>query len=287
MSLADMLSSKLDAMRADAPDVPPRPSPPPGYAYYMSSSFQPSEELESAQEELERLQDRLDEARYDRLSGRSYIDYLQRQVRDQQRVAELRETGEREEHEKRYASYLEARDAHDRSLRLWRVEAEKAQKIHRSLTMRSSFVERIRRDINRAFRSGAGVSTKHVYWRLLPPAKLSREELRRYYDGLQARNPRTEYDWERVEKALELGPNQRYEEIGGVEGYIVFTFPYTSSVLLECPKVGNAIYVIHSDWERWSRMSKPELIADTSGEVIRIPHQGDWFGKVKRELEIQ
>ena len=85
---------------------------------------------------------------------------------------------------------------------------------------------------------------------------------------------------------MDLGPEQLLEEIRGVEGYIVFTFPHTSSVLLGCPKVGNAIYVIHSNWERWSKMSKQELMADDSGEVVRIPHRGDWYNRVKRELGV-
>src|SRR5215207_7561496 len=47
---------------------------------------------------------------------------------------------------------------------------------------------------------------------------------------------------------------------------------------------GNAIYVIHHDWEHWSKMSKQELMNDQSGAVVRIPHQGDWYARVKREL---
>jgi len=42
-----------------------------------------------------------------------------------------------------------------------------------------------------------------------------------------------------------------------------------------------------SDYERWSAMTKQELMADTSGQVVRIPHQGDWFGQLKRELGIK
>ena len=38
------------------------------------------------------------------------------------------------------------------------------------------------------------------------------------------------------------------------------------------------------DGERWSKLSKQELMADESGEVVRIQHRGDWFGQVKKEL---
>ena len=131
------------------------------------------------------------------------------------------------------------------------------------------------------------MATKHLRSRLLPPGELSEDRIRGYYSGLQNKNPGTRYDADRIVKALSLGPDQRYEEIGEVEGYTVFTFPYTSSVLLECPIVGNAIYVIHKDWERWSKMTKQDLMADESGEVVRIVHRPGWFEKVKRELRVE
>jgi hypothetical protein len=48
--------------------------------------------------------------------------------------------------------------------------------------------------------------------------------------------------------------------------------------------VGNAIYVLHKDWERWSRMTKQELMADESREVVRIVHRPGWFERVRQEL---
>jgi len=149
---------------------------------------------------------------------------------------------------------------------------------------RPRIVERVRRKIERAFKPEAAVPTNPVYWRLLPPGELSEDRVRGYYAGLQRSGPGTRYDPDRIVKALSLGPDQRYEEIGGVEGYTVFTFPHTSSVLLECPIIGNAIYVIHKDWERWSKMTKQELMADESGDIVRIVHRPSWFEKVKQEL---
>jgi hypothetical protein len=150
--------------------------------------------------------------------------------------------------------------------------------------LKERIVKRIRREIEREFGPGDGVPTEALRWRLLPPGELSEERVRRYYVGLQNKNRGAQYDPDRIVKALSLDPKQRYEEIGEVEGYTVFMFSYTSSVLLECPIVGNAIYVIHKDWERWSKMSKQELMADESGEVVRIQHRGDWFEQLKKEL---
>ena len=70
-------------------------------------------------------------------------------------------------------------------------------------------------------------------------------------------------------------------------GGLVFEFAHTPKALMECPIYDNAIYVIGSYWEPWSRMTEQELTAYQSGEVKRIPHQGDGFGKGKQELEIR
>ena len=93
------------------------------------------------------------------------------------------------------------------------------------------------------------------------------------------------YERERIDKALSLRPEQYYVGTDEFEGYIILTFPHTSRALLECPVFGNAIYIITSDWKRLSRMTKQELLAHRSHEVTRIIHKGDWFGRVKRELE--
>ncbi len=50
------------------------------------------------------------------------------------------------------------------------------------------------------------------------------------------------------------------------------------------PLVGNVISIISADWERWSRMTKQDLMADQSGAVRKIVHLGDWFGRVQQEL---
>lgn len=288
VELADLLDEKLDAQRAAAPTVPPRP---PAYAGdYMFPWFEPSEQLVSTQNRLERLEYMLDEARDDPSHGASYVRQLQSEVKDLEREVELRETGEREEHEKRYASYRETSDKHARAMRSWRKEAAEVQKIHGLLGRRAEIVRRVRRDIERAFKSEAGVSTQTVQWDLLPQGSSSVETVvRRLYGGMQGRGAGTRYDHERLDKALELDPNRCYVGRDGFDGYAVFTFADTPKALMECPKVGNAIYVIHSDWEHWSKMTKQELMAEAErgGEVTRIPHQGDWYRRVREELGIR
>ena len=76
----------------------------------------------------------------------------------------------------------------------------------------------------------------------------------------------------------------------GFDGYVIFTFAHTEKALMKCAEIDNAAYVIHSGWESWSEQDKQELMAEAeqTGEVTRIPHQGDaWFKRIKEALDIQ
>ena len=68
------------------------------------------------------------------------------------------------------------------------------------------------------------------------------------------------------------------------EGYIVFLFEQRGQAFLECPKVGNALYVMKADeWRFLSMESKSELMRLPA--VRRIPHIGDgWKRKVRQML---
>jgi hypothetical protein len=123
---------------------------------------------------------------------------------------------------------------------------------------REEIAARIRRDIDDAFAPEARPRTRQLPWRLLPPGELFVEGLRRHYDGLQRRNPEIRYGPERLETALSLGPEERYVGAGEFDGYVVFTYPGTERVLLECPVYGNAVYVLGSDWKRLSKQSKAQ-----------------------------
>jgi len=232
------------------------------------------------------MRELLDEAHFDR-SSRRYVEHLESELRPLEREIAERETSEQQEHEKRRREERVAGEEFYGRNRLWRGKVKREREWQEKIALREQIVEKRLREIERRFGPGGSVPTEQVRWRLLPPGELSEGRVREYYARLQSRSPGTKYDPDRIVKALSLGPNQRYEEVGGVEGYTVFTFPHTTSVLLECPVVGNAIYVIHKDWERWSRMSKQELMADESGEVVRIVHRPGWFEKVKRELGIE
>jgi hypothetical protein len=64
-----------------------------------------------------------------------------------------------------------------------------------------------------------------------------------------------------VYKRFALKPSSVYVGIGEFDGYIVLAFRQTRKVVLECPIYGNAIYVIHEDWQRLAKMPKFELLS--------------------------
>ena len=93
------------------------------------------------------------------------------------------------------------------------------------------------------------------------------------------------FDQERLDKILALPRSGLLKGKSGFYGYIVLQFDHTEKVLMECPVYANAIYVLNSGEERLLRMNKQQLIA--SGEAKRIFHTGDWYLRVKLNLEIE
>lgn len=290
-ALADMLDDKILTARAEVPPLPPVPQPPPGYdpdiPSYSRGEFSRSSELSDLEWEVYRQEDRLEDASDDPDVPRWRYDHMQQEVRDLRRRLKAREAEEQESWPARYAAHAKVAPEYRRNVRRRDQEVTEINKRLGILNRQQEFAQRIRRTIESTFAAASGVQARKLQWRLLPPGKVTRPGIHRHFDELRKRRPSMEFDRDRIDKAMDLQPKELHEEIdAGVEGYIVFSFEHTPSVLLECPRVGNAIYVVHRDWELWSRMTKQELMADDSGAVVRIPHRGDWYARVKRELEI-
>lgn len=175
-------------------------------------------------------------------------------------------------------SHEKARAAHqaDRGRR----GAENRERAKR-VRMRGRIAEDLSGRIGRAFGPGGITAAGRLTWALLPPGKRTRGEVLAYYETLRREKPDERYEPERIRRAFSLGTEAWYVGSNEFDGYIVFTFARTNRVLLECPKVGNAIYVLGADWKLLSKMSKGELLAG-SHVVARVLHRGDWFRKVGR-----
>ena len=48
-------------------------------------------------------------------------------------------------------------------------------------------------------------------------------------------------------------------------------------IVFDCPRIGNAIYILHKDWEFVSKHSRRELLSGKLGvDFERIRHSGNW-----------
>jgi hypothetical protein len=126
-------------------------------------------------------------------------------------------------------------------------------------------------------RSGLG-------WRILPPGHTWKEIIR-HYESLQSIR-HEEYDASRLKFTYDLKPDDVYVGVEEFEGYVVFVFQHGQTAVLECPKVGNAIYLMDAaKWKFLSQLSKTELLEDFSNVIERVPHVGFyWRLRLKRVL---
>ena len=122
---------------------------------------------------------------------------------------------------------------------------------------------------------------RRLYWKLLPSGKHPFPKLCEYYNELQSISSGKRYEIERLEKIYSLAPDDIYVGQDEFEGYAVFVFKESNKAVLECPIVGNAIYIIKDNWKSLSQRSKSELLWYHSNSVLRIIHSENWFEKLK------
>ncbi len=145
-----------------------------------------------------------------------------------------------------------------------------------------------RRKVENAFTSRPGPAIRAPITRdfeFVPPGQQTGEHVRAYYREVIRRDRlRGVFSEDRLDKVLAL-PWKTWEKgKAGLYGYILLTFHHTERVLMECPIENNAIYILDSGEDRLVGMTKQQLRA--SGEAKWIIHTGDWYGRLKRELEI-
>lgn len=133
--------------------------------------------------------------------------------------------------------------------------------------------------------SDPAIPLKHVPWTLLEPKPTLWERLESHYSQLRSVR-REEYDVERLRFLYELSPTELYAGRAEFEGYVVFCFAKVGRAVLECPKVGNAIYCMAvDDWKTLSQMSKTELLSYHRSAFSRIIHTDQWRYEVKLWVE--
>jgi hypothetical protein len=123
---------------------------------------------------------------------------------------------------------------------------------------------------------------------LLPPSKDGLREVIERYRRLTRAHPHSlmdvHYDWERLEAIEHLDPIARYVGTKVWKGYVVFEFQHSNGVILECPKTGNATYVLEGNWREMISASKRELRSEFRHHCTRIVHCSDWIRRVKNAV---
>jgi hypothetical protein len=167
----------LEMLRAKAGELPPLPDtlPDPG----SSPSFpprNPSERLQALRTEQRQLEATLQAAQDDPAATKRSLSELRSKVAlSAAEVAALKTQEKREYAKSRDAqlrSYRKAKAAHESSVRR-REEALREQHQDRMRWhRRTQIVERVEKDIRRAFKFGAAWPTRRLPWRLLPPGEL-------------------------------------------------------------------------------------------------------------------
>lgn len=84
------------------------------------------------------------------------------------------------------------------------------------------------------------------------------------------------FDWERLEKVESFRPTARYVGLKLWKGYVAFQFQASNPVVLECPRTGNATYVIKGDWKKLVPATKRELRSEHREQTRRIIHNASW-----------
>lgn len=133
---------------------------------------------------------------------------------------------------------------------------------------------------SRDLENGVSSATK-LSWRLLPNPPTDPSHFRSYLD----RNFGSGYvgglDLERLAFINSLGPSRSAAGRDEFDGYIAFLFDNIALAVLDCPKMGNAIYLLEDHWAALSRLPKRELL---NAGVKRVIHRGEWRERLRHEI---
>jgi hypothetical protein len=118
-----------------------------------------------------------------------------------------------------------------------------------------------------------------------PGTKITRENMLSYYNRPSVRRwLNGDVDNSRVAAAINLDPIKVVTSHKIGRGYVAYVYPWTKAVMVECPVVGNATYILSGTWRSIIGKTKGELRLQYRNQVAIRVHKGDWFERVKAEL---
>ena len=125
------------------------------------------------------------------------------------------------------------------------------------------------------------VPDQSVSWDFLPHGTVEelREAVVKKFGG-SALPQEVEVMIDRLEKVQSLAPEKKLVGASGLQRYIGYQFG-DDFVAFENPRVGNALYLMHGDWESLSQLSRSQLLASREGDFDRIIHTARWFERLR------
>lgn len=122
------------------------------------------------------------------------------------------------------------------------------------------------------------MNMRRLNWEILPPGKIPWSKLQGHLKPLLEKQPsgNQKVITERFESINKYEPPFTAFGKAGFQGYIVFGFPDSDLYVLESTEVNNATYILGSDWETISAMTKAEIL-NASLHKERVIHRENWF----------
>lgn len=93
-----------------------------------------------------------------------------------------------------------------------------------------------------------------------------------------------QFNWERLEQIDTFHPIAHYVGTKSWKGYVVFEFQHSDKVVLECPRTGNATYILKGNWRTMIAATKWELRTEFRHLVTRVVHISDWAYRVRHAV---
>ena len=129
------------------------------------------------------------------------------------------------------------------------------------------------------------IPVKKVNWQILPKGNYPYERLLENIENiLSNRTSKRKIQTHNIKVILKYHPESIVQGIGGFRGYLVFVFSKKNLFLMENVIYGNATYVFENEWERYSQMTKAEII-NQSLQKLRIEHHAGWENQIKKLLQ--
>jgi hypothetical protein len=127
---------------------------------------------------------------------------------------------------------------------------------------------------------------KKANWQFLPPGKHPWTTLQGHLAGKLGRvsDSTLKVILDRHHTIINHAPTEIVTGVGGFYDYMAYVFEDHDIVVLDSIRYGNAVYVLGSDWEAASQLTKAEIINGQLA-VARIIHSQGWKTELGRLLQ--